>query len=133
MSGDMLTIGEVARRAGLRTSAIRYYEQQGLLPAADRVGGQRRFDASVVDRLAVIGFCRALGFSLDEIRELLDRPGRAAQRRRWQALVDAKLAELTHAAARVEAMQEVLRGSRECDCIDLRECAQRCAGLLPAA
>jgi DNA-binding transcriptional MerR regulator len=132
-SVTLLSIGEAAERAGLRTSAIRYYEARGLLRPAERVGGRRLFDPSVVDLLAVIGFCRELGFSLDEIRELVGRPGRAAQRRRWQALVDVKLGELAATAARVDAMRDVLRRSRDCDCIDLHECAERCAASLPAA
>jgi MerR family redox-sensitive transcriptional activator SoxR len=128
-----LTIGEVAEAAGLRTSAIRYYEAQGLLRPAARVGGRRRFEPDVLDRLAVIAFCRELGFTLDEIRRLLEPPGRAAQRRRWQELVEAKLAELAHTAARVEAMREVLRRSQTCDCIDVQECAERCAASSPTA
>lgn len=127
-----LTIGEVAERAGVRTSAIRYYEEQGLVRPAGRVGGRRRFDAAVLDRLAVIAFCRELGFTLEEIRRLLDPPGRAGQRRRWHELVESKLDELARTAARVDAMRDVLRRSRTCDCIDVRECAERCAASLPA-
>ena len=71
---ELLTIGEVAAQAGLRTSALRYYEQTGLLRPATRVSGQRRYDAAALDRLAVIQFCRRLGFSLSEIRVLLTEP-----------------------------------------------------------
>jgi MerR family transcriptional regulator, redox-sensitive transcriptional activator SoxR len=67
----MLTIGEVARRAGLRTSAIRYYESRGVLPEPKRAGGQRRYTAETVRRLHVIGVAQRAGFTLDETRVLL--------------------------------------------------------------
>src|ERR671923_1495551 len=68
-----LTIGEVARRAGVATSAIRYYERVGLLPPAERVSGQRRYGEETLGRLAFIGVAQNAGFSLREIRELVAR------------------------------------------------------------
>jgi DNA-binding transcriptional MerR regulator len=67
-----LTIGEVARRAGVATSSIRYYERIGLLPKPERVGGQRRYDAEVLGKLGFIGVAQSAGFKLAEIRELID-------------------------------------------------------------
>ena len=64
----VLTIGEVARRAGVRASAIRYYEEAGLLPAPERVGGKRRYDEGILRRLAIIGGAKRAGFTLREIR-----------------------------------------------------------------
>ncbi len=75
----MLTIGEVAERVGLRTSALRYYEDEGLLEPAARVGGHRRYEQDAVDRLVVIQFCRPPGFTLPEIR---NRPADPAKRLR---------------------------------------------------
>jgi MerR family redox-sensitive transcriptional activator SoxR len=66
----LLTISEVARRVGLRPSAIRYYEQIGVLPAAHRVSGQRRYEEAALYRLAVLQRARQIGFTLDEIRQL---------------------------------------------------------------
>jgi len=126
MEDQLLTIGQLAAQAGLRTSALRYYEDEGLLAPAARVGGQRRYRPEAIEQLTVIGFCRDLGFSLSDIRQLLQEPRGAAQRRSWRGLVDAKLAELAAAAARAEAMRSVLAASRDCDCIDLAECAARC-------
>jgi MerR family redox-sensitive transcriptional activator SoxR len=63
-----LSIGEVARRAGLRTSAIRYYEKIGLLPRAPRIGSQRRYDIDIVERLAVVRFAQYVGLRLTEIK-----------------------------------------------------------------
>jgi MerR family transcriptional regulator, redox-sensitive transcriptional activator SoxR len=69
---ESLSIGEVASRVGLRPSAIRYYEEMGLLPRQERAAGRRCFDPAMVDRLTVIRAARDVGFSLDEIRQMLD-------------------------------------------------------------
>ena len=71
MDEATLTIGQVARRAGLKTSAIRYYESVGLLPAAPRESGQRRYGDDTLRRLQVIDVAKRAGFSLDEARVLL--------------------------------------------------------------
>jgi MerR family transcriptional regulator, redox-sensitive transcriptional activator SoxR len=124
---ELLSIGEVAERAGVRTSALRYYEDEGLLEPAARIGGRRHYDESAVERLTVIQFCQRLGFTLGEIRELLTPPRGKAQKERWRGFVDAKLEELDAAATRVRTMQSILRISRDCDCVDLGECAARCS------
>jgi DNA-binding transcriptional MerR regulator len=107
----------------MRTSALRFYEDAGLLQPALRVGGQRRYDEDAVDRLAVIQFCRRLGFTLAEIRDLLadtDKP-------RWRRFVDAKLVEVERSIAEGRTMRSILRMNRDCDCVDLSACAKRCA------
>lgn len=76
-----LTIGEVARRAGVAQTTLRYYEQLGLLPAPGRVGGQRRYQESVLVRLEVIRLCKAAGFALDDIAVLMDDDTRAGRPR----------------------------------------------------
>ena len=124
---DLLTIGEVAERAGLRTSALRYYEEAGLLEPATRVSGQRRYDDSALERLTMIQFCQQLGFTLAEIRLLLTEPRGARQKARWRVFVDAKVGELDEAAARARAMKRLLLASRDCDCVDVHECAKVCA------
>src|SRR5207253_932666 len=80
---DLLTIGEVAARAGVRTSTLRYYEDEGLLRPARRIGGQRRYDAGAIEALTVVRFCRTLGFSLTEIRTLLTEPRGTRKRTQW--------------------------------------------------
>ncbi|MGB6207991.1 MerR family transcriptional regulator, partial [Mycobacterium sp.] len=77
-----LTIGEVAREAGVAATALRYYEQIGLVPPVARLGGQRRYDESILARLEVIRLCKSAGFALDEIQRLFadDAPGRPASR-----------------------------------------------------
>jgi len=123
----LLTIGEVAHRAGVRTSTLRYYDAEGLVVPLARVGGRRRYGPVAVEQLATIRFCRALGFTLDETRVILAAPRGKAQKARWRGLVDAKIAELDAVVARAGAMAEVLRVSRDCDCIDVSECASRAA------
>src|SRR5262252_9322312 len=98
MIGSMgLSISEVSRQIGLRPSAIRYYEQIGILPPAHRVSGQRRYDPSVLYRLAIIQRARQLGFTLTEIRQLFSgfRDSTRASER-WRTLSQRKHAELDH-------------------------------------
>lgn len=126
---DLLTIGEVATRVGLRTSALRYYEEAGLIEPAARVSGQRRYDPSIVSTLTVIGFCQSLGFTLAEARRLLAVPRGKAQKERWRELVDEKVAELDVASKRIRTMRRVLGASRDCDCVDLEQCAALCSSV----
>ena len=122
---SLLTIGEVARRAGVATSTLRYYDEEGLVAPAARIGGRRRYGPVALEQVATIRFCRALGFTLDEIRTILAEPRGHAQKARWRGLVDAKIAELDAVVARARAMATVLRTSRDCDCVDVSECAAR--------
>jgi MerR family redox-sensitive transcriptional activator SoxR len=69
---EEFSIGEVAKRAGIRASAIRYYESAGVLPAPQRVNGHRRYDSEVLDRLAVIQIAQQAGFTVAEIRTLFN-------------------------------------------------------------
>jgi MerR family transcriptional regulator, redox-sensitive transcriptional activator SoxR len=121
-----LTISEVARRLGLRASAIRYYEQIGLLPRAQRISGQRRYDATVFHSLAVVQRARRLGFTLREVRQLFFgfRPASPASER-WQRLSRDKLAELEAQAREIRAMQRRLREMiRKCRCDTLEQCGR---------
>jgi MerR family transcriptional regulator, redox-sensitive transcriptional activator SoxR len=123
---SQLSISEVARQVGLRPSAIRYYEQIGLLPPALRVTGQRRYDASVVHRLATIQRARQLGFTLDEIRQLFfgfGTPVRASER--WQKLSQRKLAELDDLMDGIKAVRHLLkRMMQKCHCETLDQCGK---------
>lgn len=124
----MLAIGEVAKRTGLRPSAVRYYERLGLLPAPVRDAGRRRYDDGVFVRLRVIAFARDCGFSLREIRQLFaGKPYSAAMR----GLASRKLNEMREAIARLEAMRALLRTALRCECLTLEQCGHRLPG--PAA
>lgn len=127
--GKNLSIGEVALRAGLNPSAIRYYERIGLLPDAERVSGQRRYDESVLGRLAVIEFAQRAGFTLAETRTLLSGfSAKVPPSARWRSLAHRKLPEVEALIARASGMKRLLEEGLECECLSLEEC-----GLLLAA
>ena len=121
-----LTISQVARQIRLRPSAIRYYEKIGLLPPAERVSGQRRYNAAVLYRLAIIQRSRQLGFTLNEIRHLffgfrdITRPSQ-----RWRKLSRRKLAELDHLMDAIKMVRSVLKQLlTKCRCDTLDECGK---------
>jgi MerR family transcriptional regulator, redox-sensitive transcriptional activator SoxR len=118
-----MSIGDVARETGLRQSAIRYYEEQGLLPPPPRRGGWRRFDPSVIARLQVIRAARDLGFTLSDIRALLaDNAPDAAPPERWRALARAKLPDVDAALRRLTALRRLLIAGMRCRCLTIEEC-----------
>lgn len=121
-----LHISEVAREVGLRPSAIRYYERIGLLPPAERKGKQRRYDTTVLYRLAIIQRARQLGFTLDEIRQLFFGFGSVARAsERWQQLSRQKLAELDNLMDSVKAVQRLLKKMMQnCRCETLDQCGK---------
>ena len=122
----LLTISEVARQVGLQPSAIRYYERIGILLPAQRTGGQRRYDITVLHRLAVIQRARQTGFSLDEIRELFFGFRDAAPAsHRWQKLSRRKLAELEKLTEQIKTMRQLLQRMMECcRCETLDQCGR---------
>jgi MerR family redox-sensitive transcriptional activator SoxR len=118
-----LTISEVARQAGIRTSAIRYYESVGLLPLPQRVSGQRRYDADILRRLAFIQAAQAVGLSVAEMRTLLQElDGDAPLSARWQSLAKRKLAEVDTLIQRAQNMRRMLEQGLQCGCLDLEQC-----------
>ena len=101
MTGNagLLAIGDVARQTGLAVTAVRYYDEIGLISACSRVGGKRRFDAETVRRVNFIKRAKGAGLSLEEIQTILDE-----QRSSWHALIDAKLTELSKHRASLDTM-----------------------------
>ncbi|KLO41440.1 MerR family transcriptional regulator [Mycobacterium nebraskense] len=118
--GTRLTIGEVARQAGVAATTLRYYEQIGLVPPPDRLGGQRRYDDSVLARLEVIRLCKSAGFALEEIQLLFadDAPGRPASR----ALAEAKLAEIDAQMESLAQARAVIEWGMRCTCPSIDSC-----------
>lgn len=121
----MLAIGDVAGRSGLAPSALRYYEDQGLISAARTVGGARRYPRSVLRRLALIRAGRNVGLSLPEIRAALDTlpPDRpptvtdwARLSSRWRDRLDEQIAALTQ-------LRDGLTSCIGCGCLSLDRCA----------
>ena len=120
-----LTIGEVARKAGLQTSAIRYYEKIGLLPKTQRIGGQRRYKTSVLNYLEVINVAKRAGFRMDEMRRLFHGFGRGIPAfHRWQVLAQRKIAEMDDLIARAKKMKLLLQKADRCKCLDLEDCGK---------
>ena len=115
-----LTIGEVARQAGVAATTLRYYEQIGLVSAPARLGGQRRYDDSVLTRLEVIRLCKSAGFALEEIQLLFadDAPGRPASR----ALAEAKLAEIDAQMESLARARAVIEWGMRCTCPSIDAC-----------
>jgi MerR family transcriptional regulator, redox-sensitive transcriptional activator SoxR len=121
-----LTISEVSRKVGLQPSAIRYYERIGILPPAQRINGQRRYDSTAFYRLAVILKARQIGFTLEEIRELhfgFDNVTPASER--WQSLSQRKVAELDNLMDEITTVRRFLKKMMQnCRCETLDQCGR---------
>jgi DNA-binding transcriptional MerR regulator len=136
MAGQRLTIGELARRTGVATSALRYWEQLGLLPAPGRVSGQRRYPLSAVEQVGVILLLRDVGFSLSDLAALIvsqpaaaggesspaaggETPTAAAD---WRLVHERKLAELDQWIARAQAARTAIAHALACPHDSIFEC-----------
>jgi DNA-binding transcriptional MerR regulator len=106
----LLTIGEVADRARVSTSAIRFYERKGLITADARVSGQRRYRDATLRRLVFIGMLQDAGLALDEIEGIL----RAPDVRTWKAIARARLVALDEEIAQLQEAREYLAGALLC-------------------
>ncbi len=126
-SGDLLTIGELARRAGVATSAVRYYEELGLLPAPARVSGQRRYPESAARLVAAILLYSDAGFTLAEQKALLASSKRESGE--WSRLARRKLAELDEQIAKAQAAREAISHGLRCPHEDITQCPNFNAGV----
>ena len=121
-----MAIGEVARRAGVPTSTLRYYESIGLLPEPGRVSGQRRYESGVFDRLDLIRVGRAAGLSLGDVGKLFNGfPDDASASQRWRTLAAERLPELEALIVRASAMRDRLVALSACDCDNLDQCVHK--------
>ena len=121
-----MKIGELAGRSGLNTSAIRYYERCGLLPAPHRAGGQRRYAAEAIDRVLLIRFASEMGFTLSEIRVFLNGlRDNAPVGPRWKTLANRKIKEVDASIKRARRLKALLEHLLQCHCASLRVCVQR--------
>ena len=122
-----LTIGEVARLAGVRTSKVRYYESVGLLASTRQASGYRVYGRDVLDSLALIRFAQDAGFSIPEIRHVLDGfDRRTPPSKRWQDVARQKLIEVGALIERAERMERVLETLLSCECVRLTDCVELC-------
>src|SRR5215208_1194325 len=123
-----MSIGEVARSAGVRSSALRYYEGVRLLPPPERANGRRRYEGEllceVLDRLAVVRVAQQAGFTISEIRTLLDGFSEdTAPSERWRILAQDKLPEVEALVERALSMKDLLERGLRCECLRLEECS----------
>jgi MerR family redox-sensitive transcriptional activator SoxR len=124
MSEETLTIGALASRFGLNTSAIRYYERVGVLPEPARERGQRRYGSDAIRRLEVLEVAKHAGFNLDETRVLLQSA--EAGTPAFEALRDLatrKLPEIEALITRAQAMRDWMRTATDCSCATFDVCA----------
>lgn len=120
---EELTISEVAKRAGLRASAIRYYESIQLLPPPQRSAGRRRYTPDILRRLSFIQVAQTAGLTLTEIRAFTNELDTGTPlSERWQELARQKLAEADAVMRRAEGMKLILVNGLGCRCTDLEEC-----------
>jgi DNA-binding transcriptional MerR regulator len=119
VSETLLSIGELAERTGVAVTALRFYDQLGLVRPRTRTSGQRRYAEAAVQAVGVVLFLRDVGFSLAEINELI-----AAERRteRWSELVELKLAALAEQERRLVVARTALQHARDCPAKDPARC-----------
>jgi MerR family redox-sensitive transcriptional activator SoxR len=132
---DLLTIGEVARRAGLAASAIRFYESRGLIHAERTSSGQRRFRRDVLRRIACIRIAQRVGLSLEEIVSALDGlpADRAPSPEDWRRLTRGWGERIDQRIALLEALRGGLTSCIGCGCLSLRTCTLSNPGDVAAA
>jgi MerR family redox-sensitive transcriptional activator SoxR len=119
----LLTIGQVAERAGLRTSHIRFYERTGVLPAPQRVSGQRRYSENVLHRLSIIDIAQRAGLTLEEIAPLTGPENRSARAgEHIRELANEKLPHIDALITRAQAVKAWLQVAQTCDCASVDVC-----------
>jgi MerR family redox-sensitive transcriptional activator SoxR len=125
MTQGWLSIGDVAARAGIEQSALRFYEAQGLIAAERTTGGQRRFARDVLRRIAFIRVAQRVGLSLSDIRDALSKlpDGRTPTPRDWHKLSNAWRLRLDEQIAVLERLRDNLTSCIGCGCLSLSVCA----------
>lgn len=120
-----MKIGQLATRAGLNASAIRYYEKLGLLAPPQRSSGQRRYSAEALNRVLLIRFAGDMGFTLAEIKLFLSGlRDNVPVGPRWKKLAAKKLAEVDQYIARCHKLKSLLQGLLRCHCVSLEQCVR---------
>ncbi len=135
MLGTELTIGELAERSGVATSALRFYEAEGLISSRRTDGNQRRFSRPTLRRVALIQAGRAAGIPLQEIHSALELlpHDRTATKRDWEQLSSAWRRDVDERVERLTLLRDQLTSCIGCGCLSLRSCALFNAGDRAAA
>jgi MerR family redox-sensitive transcriptional activator SoxR len=120
-----LTVGELAERSGVAPSALRYYEELGLITSRRTAGNQRRYDRATLRRVSFVRAAQAVGLSLDEITAALATlpAGRTPTKRDWTRLSASWRGLLEERIERLERLRDRLDGCIGCGCLSLRSCA----------
>lgn len=123
---NSLSIGQLAERAELNASTLRYYESVGLLPTPERKNGQRRYDETLLDRIHFIKVAQQTGFSIQEIAVLLEgfEPDDSLSER-WELMVKKKRAELEERKKQLNSMIQILDSGLSCKCLTWSECKEK--------
>ena len=121
---DLLTVGEVARRSGFATSALRYYEREGLIHSRRTSGGQRRYERNVLRRLAFVRAARNIGLSLEEVRDVLAElpESRTPNRADWARISKVWRQRLDSQIEALQALRNGLDSCIGCGCLSLQRC-----------
>jgi len=122
---DLLTVTEVSRRSGFAASALRYYEDQGLIQAGRSEAGRRRYERGVLRRLAFIRAASNIGLSLNEIREELERlpSGRTPTKSDWHRISRHWRGRIEEQIAALERLRDGFDSCIGCGCLSLKHCA----------
>jgi len=122
---DILVIGDVSRRTAIPASTLRYYESVGLLPKAERRGGKRRYRSTVLTQLSLIRLAKAAGFTIAEIRTLMNGFGRKTPPgQRWRALGKKKVVEIDKQIHQLESIKLILSFVIKCECPSFEDCVK---------
>ena len=121
---NRLTIGQMASRSGVQTSALRYYESRGLISSDRTAGGQRRYARETLRRIAVIRAAQIVGLTLEETRRALNElpQARTPNRQDWERLSQMWRGSLDGRIAELEALRDRLSGCIGCGCLSLENC-----------
>ncbi|KLN63435.1 MULTISPECIES: redox-sensitive transcriptional activator SoxR [Vibrio] len=120
-----MSVGEVAKRAGVKVSALHFYEQKGLIHSWRNQGNQRRYHRSVLRRIAVIKAAQEVGLTLEEIVQSLDQlpKHQAPNREQWDRMASGWKEMLEHRILQLKALQDDLGGCIGCGCLSMESCA----------
>lgn len=124
METELLTIGALSERTGVATSALRFYEAEGLIDATRSAGGQRRYSRDVVRRVSFIRVAQQVGLRLDEIRDALASlpDSRTPNAKDWARLSSSWRPRIDAQIAMLERLRDRLSGCIGCGCLSLRVC-----------
>jgi MerR family redox-sensitive transcriptional activator SoxR len=118
-----MSIGQAARQARVKPSTLRFYEEIGVMPRAQRVNGRRRYGPDAIERVQVARFAQSVGFTLAQIRDLFRLGGgRPVLHKRWKPVAREKIRELDAIIAKAQQMKAALSFGLECGCIRIEDC-----------